>query len=240
MFSPFGAQRMASDVLKINNVTILPVIHGSGDFALAVRERMLAEKFDCVVVPLPPSFQAHVEQAIAQLPTPAAVTQAEPPTYRTEWSPDETAGDNEGDPELETTHSYVPIDACQPVIAALRVALEEHIPRAFIDLETERWQPIGRLLPDAYALKKVSLERFAAAMLPAIGPPPTEQFADRCLHMGARLAELAQRYESILLVCSVLEWPWIRDAYRGVGLQTCPNEIEETGRSGDLPHQTNL
>ncbi|MBW3597904.1 MAG: hypothetical protein KY475_11595 [Planctomycetes bacterium] len=31
--------------------------------------------------------------------------------------------------------------------------------------------------------------------------------------MAARLRELEQRHESILLVCSALEWPWIREAY---------------------------
>ena len=40
----------------------------------------------------------------------------------------------------ESTHSYVPIDPCQPVIAALRAAMSEHIPRAFIDLETSQFR----------------------------------------------------------------------------------------------------
>jgi hypothetical protein len=232
------------DVLRINDkITILPVIHGSGDFALAVRQRMLAEKFDCVAVPLPPSFQTHVEQAIAQLPTPSVVTQAETPTYRTEWSPNENPDDVgwaerseshqdvDDDIDEELAHSYVPIDPCQPVIAALRVALEEHLPRAFIDLETDRWEPFGQYLPDAYALKQVALERFAAAMLPAIPPPPSEQFAERCRHMGQRLAELEQRYESILLVCSVLEWPWVRDAYRSAGVSPA-SALDDDERAG--------
>ena len=31
--------------------------------------------------------------------------------------------------------------------------------------------------------------------------------------MAARLHELENRYKKILLVCSVLQWPWIRDQY---------------------------
>ena len=54
-----------SDVLRLSpRITCLPVIHGSGDFALAVRRLMLEEKFDCLAVPLPPSFQAAVERGI--------------------------------------------------------------------------------------------------------------------------------------------------------------------------------
>ena len=208
-----------TDVLKISDkITCLPVIHGSGDFALAVRIKMLAERFDCLAVPLPQSFQSNVEEAIYSLPKPTVVTQAETPRYRTEWSPNEWNDDGDDDwedgPEFEHAHSYVPIDPCQPVIAALRFAMEEHIPRAFIDLETAGWQPVSDVLPDPYALKKVTAERFAAAMLTSVRRPTSQQVIDRCTHMGWRLSELERRHESILLICSVLEWPWIREAYQ--------------------------
>jgi hypothetical protein len=43
---------MLSDVLQLSpRITCLPVIHGSGDFALAVRRLMLEQAFDCVAVP---------------------------------------------------------------------------------------------------------------------------------------------------------------------------------------------
>jgi len=213
---------MPHDVLKISDkITCVPVIHGSGDFALSVRNLMLDQRFDCLAAPLPASFQQHVEQAIGWLPAPSVVAQAETPTYRTEWTPESDFEDDEfdddfddaGDDGDEPAHSYVPIDPCQPVIAALRFALEEHIPRAFIDLETARWQPVSDVLPDAYALKRVSLERFAAAMLTGVRRPELRQVADRCTHMGRRLAELERRFDSVLFVCSVLEWPWVREAY---------------------------
>ena len=68
---------MLSDFLKISpRVTVLPIIHGSGDCALEVRRVMLEQKFDCLAVPLPPSFQHDVERAIEYLP---AVTVVAPP-----------------------------------------------------------------------------------------------------------------------------------------------------------------
>lgn len=50
------------EVLRIGSrILALPVIHGSGDFALEVRRIMLQQRFDCVAIPLPPSFQEDVE-----------------------------------------------------------------------------------------------------------------------------------------------------------------------------------
>ena len=60
---------MKDSILQLGpHVTLLPSIHGSGEFALAVRRLMLEQQFDCVAVPLPPSFQHDVEKAIEFLP----------------------------------------------------------------------------------------------------------------------------------------------------------------------------
>ena len=94
-----------SDLLKIGpHITALPVIHGSGDFALEVRRVMLDQTFDVVAVPLPPSFQHDVEKAIERLPVPTVVVQREPPSYESEWTPDqdfdgETFEDNDDEDE---------------------------------------------------------------------------------------------------------------------------------------------
>jgi hypothetical protein len=201
-----------SEVLRLSpRILIFPVVHGSGDCALAVRRVMLAQAFDCVTVPLPPSFAPAVEQAIDKLPAPSIVVQRALPEYRNQWTPEADAADDDG--ELAPEASYVPIDPCQPVIAALRIAQGEHIARAFIDLETNRFQATSQNMPDPYALKQVAVERFAAAMLPVIPPLPAGQPTDRVRHMAARLRELETRYESILCVTSVLDWPWLRAAY---------------------------
>lgn len=214
-----------SDVLRLSPQTLLlPVIHGSGDCAVEVRRIMLRHSFDCVAVPLPPSFQKLVEQGIDLLPRPTLVVQPPPVQFRTEWSPrsegsgefGESEDDEDDEEDFDETWNYVPIDPCQPVIAALRVALGEHIHREFIDLETAHFESYSEILPDPYALKKVSLERFATAILPSLLPLPEGQPRRRVARMGARLRELEQRYDSILCVCSVLDWPWIRSAYQSL------------------------
>src|SRR6195952_506661 len=111
----------ADDFLKIGErIRGLPIVHGSGDCAIRVREELLARPYDCVAVPLPPSFQDDVEAAVERLPAISAVLQR-----------DADGGDG---------FSYVPIDPCQGVIAALRLARGERLARAFIDMETPRFE----------------------------------------------------------------------------------------------------
>lgn len=225
---------MARRMLKLGDrVTVFPVVHGSGDCALEVRRLMLSESFTCVATPLPPSFQHDVERAIRELPTPSIVLQRESPRrFDAGYASEE---DDDGAASGEA--SYVPVDPCQPVIAALRVALEEHLERAFIDLETSPFEPHSQLLPDPYALKRVSLERFAAAVLPSIPRPPEGQPRDRVAHMAAELRRLERRHESVLFVCSVLDWPWIREAYtESFPDDASPDEVEATECYRVHPH----
>jgi len=187
----------ADDFLRIGpRVRVLPIVHGSGDFAIRVREELLSRPYDCLAVPLPPSFRENVEAAVEAMPAVSVVVQ------RDADSDDPGAG-----------FSYVPIDPCQGVIAAIRTAIGERIAREFIDMETPRFESEAANFPDPYALKRVSPEGFAAAVLPAIPPPTPGQHADRVVAMAARLRELEGQYRAILFVCSLNDWPWVRDAY---------------------------
>lgn len=216
---------MISDFLKISpKITVLPIIHGSGDFAIEVRRVMLSERFDCLAVPLPPSFQKDVERAIGFLPGISAVMQEEGKTYNGgDWSPESAKPDE----EESRTFSYVPIDPCQGVIAALRIALQERMPRAFIDLETDDFQSYEGVFPDPYALKMTKADLFAAAVLPAIGPVPEGQPKDRVRYMAERLRELEEHHQSILFLCSILDWPWVKDAYFDKLECTAENDLVE-------------
>lgn len=180
-----------------SRIRVLPIIHGSGDFAIRVREELLSRPYDCLAVPLPPSFQDEVEEAVERLPAISAIAQLD-----ADWQ------------DSEVGFSYVPIDPCQGVIAGIRTAIGERIPRAFIDLETPRFESMSASFPDPYALKKVSPELFAAAILPALPPPQEGQHAARIAWMANRLRQLERKHKLILLVCSLLDWPWIRDAYQ--------------------------
>ncbi|MEK6258714.1 MAG: hypothetical protein AABP62_08840 [Planctomycetota bacterium] len=219
-----------SPVLQFSDrVYSLPVIHGSGDFAIEVRRVMLSQRFDCLAVPLPPSFQHDVERAIPFLPSISLVMQEEPPEISAaEWTGDDEDDDDDED-GLERTFSYVPVDPCQGVITALRIAIEERLPRKFVDLETSHFDSYAAGLPDPYALKQVSPEKFAAALLPSIARLPDGQPQDRVIHMAARLRQLEAQYERVLFVCSIVDWPWIREAFvERTPERVEPDPVEET------------
>lgn len=232
---------MAHEFLRLSDrILVLPVVHGSGDFAVEARRILLSERFDCLAVPLPESFREAVEGGIARLPAITIAVQQEPIEYQ---------------PDVEdqvVPVSYVPIDPCQPVIAALRVAIQERIPRAYIDREVETWTPSALSLPDAYALKKVSVDKFAAASLPAIPRPDSELHRSRVVVMAERLRELEARFRSILFVCSLAEWPWVKEAYtekrtsEAVDEEVMPAELYSVEHNGllfllgELPFVTGL
>ncbi len=221
---------------------------------------MMKYSYDCLAVALPPSFQSATEEAILQLPTPSIVVQRDLQYLTpTDFSPsnefsedDDAQSFNSSDEDRELGVSYVPVDPCQGVIAAIRTAMGDRIPRHFIDMETSRFEPHSRVMPDAFALKKMSLEKYAAAVLPFIEPGEGAQWKTRIEHMAWQLRELSIDYKKILFVTSVLDWPWIRAAFNDKEL-VCPDSepTQETERYqvtadtlyfllGELPFITNL
>jgi hypothetical protein len=185
-------------VLKLSpKLSVFPIIHASGDMAQEMRETLIAKCFDCLAVPLPPSVEAPVEEAIEELPVIRLVSIPEPPRG--------------GAPSV----SFVPVDPCQAVIMGLRVAMNEGIPRAYIDREVTTFEPMPFAAPDAYALKRVSSAAYAAAMVPFLpAPNPSSQQAQRIAWMAFRLHELELEFNSILCLCHLADWPWLREAYR--------------------------
>ena len=189
---------MVNDVLDLSSkLTMLPILYGSADFALDVRRRLQSMTFDCLAVALPPSFEAPVEEGIGALPQITAVVQGEVLADR------------------EEACNYVPVDPCQGLIAAIREAMHQQVDRAYVDLEVGVYESHHLTLPDPYALKKVRLERFLAAVIPALpAPPESGQRAARIARMAYELHCLELEYEHVVFVCAVADWPWIRKAYR--------------------------
>ncbi len=193
----FTSPKMIDTLFRLSpRIKILPILHASGDLAQEVRETLIHHRFDCLALPLPPSVELAVEQAIDDLPHINVVVQPEP--------------EDHGGPTI----NFVPVDPCQPVIMAIRGAMAEGIPRAYIDREAEVFHPAPFPSPEPYALKHVPLAAFCSALVPAlIAPPRPGQQDDRITWMAFRLHELELDYESILCLCHVMDWPWLRQAY---------------------------
>lgn len=197
-----------SGVLQVDErLNLLPVVHGSADSAMQIRHWLLEHPPKCLAIPLPPSFFAPVMEGILELPNPSIVLQPFEPTFQTEYKPESEDTDEEEVPR----YSYVPIDPCQPVIAALRLAVEEHWRIEFIDEENPDYVPFTASLPDPYALKHLSLEKFATACLPWLTPPATREVIQRLEHQARRLRELKKKHSQVTMLTALQEWPWLRD-----------------------------
>jgi hypothetical protein len=182
-----------SDIFTLNKrVRLIPVIHGSGNFSREIGKILLQSTCDCLAVSLPPEFQSSVENGIHKLPYISVSCQQE----------------NGG------AFSYVPVDPCQPIIVALRIAMQEGIHRAYIDRTVSSFHPRITNFPDTYALNTLPLEKFCAALLPSIKRPPAQSQSDkRARWMAHRLHALAVDFSHVVCVCSILDWPWIRAAF---------------------------
>jgi hypothetical protein len=198
----------ADTVLKLSpKIEILPILHASGDMAQEVRETLVARRFDCLAVPLPPSVEALLERAIDDLPRISLVTIPEP--------------DRDG----QAAVNFVPVDPCQAVIMGIRVAMGEGMARAYIDREVTSFEPTPFTAPDPYALKRVSPAVFASAAVPFLpSPVPSSQRMARIAWMAFRLHELELDFDSILCLCPLADWPWLRQAY----LERAPYQTPET------------
>ncbi len=181
-----------------SRITVVPILHGSGDMASTVRDVLLSRPVDCLAVPLSPAMEELIEQGVNRLPLISIVMMPEEP---------------EG--EKGRHCSYVPIDPCQAVVMGIRVAMTENISRAYIDRDVQRYESTPWSGADPYTLKSVSLASFAATTIPFL-PRPDKDSArwKRICWMAFRLHELELDYEHILCLCPLSDWPWVRCAYR--------------------------
>ena len=188
----------ADDVFRLSpRIELFPVLHGSGDVAQEVRDRLTGRRYDCLAVPLPPSFEHPLEEAVVDLPIISVVVQ------------------QERDSETGATVNYVPVDPCQAVVMGIRVAIGEGIYRAYIDRETSVVEPLSFVSPDAYALKRLPYATFSAALVPTLARPAEQsQQQARIAWMAFQLHQLELEYERILCLCHLADWPWIRQAYQ--------------------------
>ncbi len=188
------------------NVTAIPIVHGRLPFAIEVRRQLLEHRFDALAVELPPSLGPAVQEAITRLPKVNVVLYRERPDFLTS----------------EPRHLwYVPVDPCDAIIEALRVASGERTVVHFVDAETPEFSPRPLLLPDAHAIFGLGLEKWYEAILPEVrSQVRTPQDAVRERHMAARITAIAHELgdqRRLLFVCGLGHWEGIKRHLEGHG-----------------------
>ena len=193
----------ADDFLTISpRIRVMPIIHGSGDFAIQVREELLSRPYDCVAVPLPPSFQEEVEAAVEQLPAISVVVQVDAETERRRYR----------------ARTGLQLRADRPLPGGDR-------------------RPCARRAASGSRVRSSTSKRRASSRSPApfpilmhssesnpsdsrrrswrpFRPPCPARTPSASPGWRPGFASWKSRYRSILFVCSILDWPWIRDAYQ--------------------------
>lgn len=194
-------------------IEAVPSIHQRSAFAQEVRRRFLAERFDAVAVELPPSLCDLFLQGVKQLPNITAVVYHDP-QY------DGAAGGSDGE---EQTH-YLPIDPCDSIVEAARLAEQERIPLYCIDQESTADPEPGMALPDEYAVRRTGLSAYYGAIREVLDPAARGSTRwSRENWMGLQLRHIVEQFAArakkrrrpvrVLYICGLNHWEGVRTAY---------------------------
>jgi len=231
-------------------LTLIPVVHASAPFASALLQELLKRPFDSLAVPLPLSFAHPVTQAVEQLPTLSLV--AQPNAQANFFDLEDQERNTESDEDKQENHpqddsrdasalpiaTCVPIDPCQAVIAAIRFALGEHIPIHWVGQTNLHAPSHSPYFPDCYALRSTTLERFCAALLPSILPPQDSEQQHRISQLAVHIALTTKKNSHTIALCSLEDWPWIRQAI--LENRNPPHPLPELDTNETLPQNYSI
>ncbi len=172
-------------------ITCVPSFHNRIQFAREVRRVFGDLQPDVVAIELPDIYYSDILQGIERLPRLSLLCLQ----------------------QQSNSFSYIPIFPNDSMIETLRLARENKLPAALIDLAVKdysiNWQPMA--VPDDEAINTLGLEGFYQAVMPHLPlPESTGPDARREAHMAARLRDLATRFERILFVCGMTHWQAIK------------------------------
>jgi hypothetical protein len=194
------------NTLRWRNIVVVPSFHARMQFAKETRRIFFAQRPDAIAVELPESIREAVLDGVRRLPYLSVVI------YQ----------------EQDGKHCYVPIDPCDSIIEATRLAVEHELPLAFVDLDVEGYLQRPRRLPDPYAIEKAGLEDFYQRVVADLPSEPIDLDRNREREMAARLFALSQRHERVMFVCGMAHWERIRALLEGGNLPA-PTDTEREG-----------
>ena len=127
-----------SNVLRYKNILAIPSIHSRVYFSLAVREAFEKFKPDIVAIEHPANFADSLREAVSRLPFVSLIIR-----------------------EINDEAVYIPIDPCDSIIEAVRLAIDEEIHFFPIDKDITSINSNSHyLMPDDHVMKNIGLERF--------------------------------------------------------------------------------
>ncbi|MDH5680253.1 MAG: hypothetical protein OEZ36_01600 [Spirochaetota bacterium] len=170
---------------QIGNIYCVPSVHGTLDFAQLTRRAILEIEPDCIAVELPDSMLSPVLRAVRRLPYLSAVTF--PDNY---------------DPETQiTTYHYIPVQPCDSIVEAVRLADEKGIELYFVDRDMLGIEAPAVFPPDSYFLPKVGLKGYVESYISVLEkakPGSPHHLRER--EMAYRVKKMSEAYRKVLFV----------------------------------------
>lgn len=183
-------------LLRTHNIEFIPSIHQRIAFAEEVRRAVQEFQPDCIAVELPQVLGPWIVRGALRLPQVSAVHFTLP--------------DSEGAIQM------IPIDPCDSMIEAVRLAMELGIDVQFIDTAPEPGKYPHANLPDDLIVDRAGLEAYVEKVLPYLGnysgesPDMDSPKARREAHMAHRLNDLRHEHQKALCVIGMAHFGVIR------------------------------
>jgi hypothetical protein len=194
-------------LLQFGNITCIPSFHNRLQFAREVRKAFSEILPDVVAVELPDVYTSDILQGIARLPRLSLLCIS----------------------QKDSSYSYIPVFPNDSMIEGLRLARENSLPLALIDLAVENYSPAYEAFapPDDQAIEHIGLEAYYQAVLPYLKPAASgSPEHKREEHMAARLHHLSGKYQRILLICGMFHWEPIKALLKQNKRVLHPHQLE--------------
>ena len=193
-----------SNILRYKNILAIPSIHSRVYFSLAVREAVKEFKPDAIAIEHPESFNKSLREAVSRLPFISLIIR-----------------------EIDNEAVYIPIDPCDSIIEAVRLAIDEEIPFFTVDKDITSINSNSHyLMPDDYLLNKIGLEKFYKEVKSKYSFFKTETDKEREIFMAYKLNELSKNYQKILFVVGMSHWENIANILKKNDFSKINNEYQ--------------
>jgi hypothetical protein len=190
-----STRESASLLARDGRIRAVPSVHGQLAFALAVREAFFVRNPDVIALELPWFIKSEFIEGVEALPRMHVV-----------WYEEE---DEDGEP----IRVVIPLDICDAMIEAARLALDYGIRLELIDAGVSGVEERRIDFPDCAAIRDIGLETlYESAVRTGALPPSTPGDQAREKHMARRLETLLKHGERILWVGGMAHWEGIRSA----------------------------
>ena len=182
----------SSDLVRVDNVILVGVVHYRIEFAVLVRKVISQERPDCVCVELPHALSSYVAEAVRGLPYHSVIIHQ--------------AASNQA--------SVLIIEGSDGIVEAARSALEQNLPLWMVDPIPERAPAFFDAVADPYLVDLLGQQQFLRTPLATSMSHADSAELSRESYMAARIQEAAQRHGKVLFVGGLAHIPKIAELLR--------------------------